>query len=144
MIINILQHLVMSLLDTRSCIHMHIKIYGRNMNVNILFIISVHHFFSKMSKILVDIDRNLLNFGENVIPITRKCQVHRPCTLKFTEETSIFMISTWPRDPTFSQKVSKIFQNLQNLEISTKFRNFDQIWSTSTFWVEFSRYKINV
>jgi len=139
-----LQHLVMSLLDTRSCIHMHIKIYGRNMNVNILFVISIHHFFPKMSKILVDIGRNLSNFGENVVAVTRKWQVYISFTLKFTEETLILVISTWPRDPTFSQKVTKIFQNLQNLEISTKFRNFDQIWSTSTFWAGFSRCKINV
>jgi len=144
MIITVLQHLITSLLDIRSCILVYTKIYGRNINVNILFVISMHHFFPKMSKILVDISRNLSNFGENVVTITRKYQVHISYTLKFTEETLIFVISTWPRDPTFSQKVTKIFQNLQNLEISTKFRNFDQIWSTSTFWVEFSRCKINV
>jgi len=144
MIINILQHLLPPLLEIWSCILVHTKIYGRNMNVNILFIISIHHFFPKMFKILVDISRNLSNFGENVVTITRKCQVYTSCTLKFTEETLIFMISTRPRDTTFSQKVTKIFQNLQNLEISTKFRNFDQIWSTSTFWVGFSRCKINV
>jgi len=134
----------MILLEVRSCTLVYTKIYGRNMNVDMLFIISMHHFFPKMLRILVDISRNLSNFGENVVITTRKCQVHIVCTLKFTEETLIFMISTRPRDPTFSQKVTKIFQNLPNLEISTKFRNFDQIWSTSTFWAEFSRCKINV
>ena len=139
-----MQHLVTSLLDIKSCILVHTKIYGRNMNVNILFIISIHHFLPKMLEILVEISRNLSNFGENVDVATRKWQVHISYTPKFTEETLIFVISTRPRDPTFSQKVTKIFQNLQNLEISTKFRNFDQIWSTSTFWAGFSRCKINV